>query len=204
MWRLFKSFVVLLLIICGIYAYSLYKDHQTLNEQVIRLHVVADTDDPEDQKLKLQVRDEILRLMDIFLDDTSTKEEALQQIREQLPVLQDAANSVIRQAGKQYKAVISLQKEAFPTRDYDTFSLPAGVYDSLRLIIGSGEGQNWWCVVFPELCIPVASTEVKDVATSSGFSYTLSKTLVHDEGYEVRFWLLDLWGRLQNTFLCDN
>lgn len=198
MWKLLKSVVALLLVIGAVYTYSVYKDKQTLNEQIIRLHVVADTDDPADQELKLQVRDEILRLVHAIKEGASSKEEALTRLREQLPALEEAANAVLSKEGKEYHAAVTLDEEAFPTRFYDTFSLPAGIYDSLRVTIGSGQGKNWWCVVFPDLCMPAASAEVEDTAVAAGFSDTLSKTLTRQEGYEIRFLVLDCFGKLQN------
>lgn len=198
MWKLLKSVVALLLVIGAVYTYSVYKDKQTLNEQIIRLHVVADTDDPADQELKLQVRDEILRLVHAIKEGASSKEEALTRLREQLPALEEAANAVLSKEGKEYHAAVTLDEEAFPTRFYDTFSLPAGIYDSLRVTIGSGQGKNWWCVVFPDLCMPAASAEVEDTAVAAGFSDTLSKTLTRQGGYEIRFLVLDCFGKLQN------
>lgn len=200
MWKLIKSAVALFLVIGALYTYSVYKDREVLNDQIIRLHVVADTDDPVDQELKLKVRDEILRLVDTIQSEATSKEDALMRLQEQLPSLQEAANKVLSKEGMLYEAVVTLQEEAFPTRTYDTFSLPAGVYDSLRVTIGSGEGKNWWCVVFPDLCVPAASVGVKDVAADAGFSDSLSKTLTLEEGYELRFWVLDCIGRLQNFF----
>lgn len=198
MWKLLKSAVALILVIGAVYTYSVYKDRQTLNEQIIRLHVVADTDEAVDQELKLQVRDEILRLVDTIKEGATSKEEALTRLKEQLPALEEAANRVLSREGKACDAVVTLKQEAFPTRVYDTFTLPAGIYDSLRVTIGSGQGKNWWCVVFPDLCIPAASAEVEDTAVEAGFSDTLSKTLTQQEGYEIRFWLLDCMGKIQN------
>jgi stage II sporulation protein R len=197
MWKLLKFLMVILLILGAIYAYSIYRDRQTLNNQVIRLHVVADTDDPEDQEIKLLVRDEILKLVNTIKSDALTKEDALALLQDQLPRLQEAANRVLQQSGKDYQAEVTLQQEAFPTRIYDTFSLPAGVYDSLRVTLGGGEGKNWWCVVFPDLCASAAAV-VEETAVEAGFSDTLSKTLTQEEGYEVRFWVLDCWGKMQN------
>ena len=201
MWKLLKA-VVTVLVICGLlYGLSVFKDRQDLNEQIIRLHVVADTDDLIDQEVKLQVRDEVLRLVETIKSGAASKEEALEQIREKLPELQKAANDVLKRLKMQYQAVVTLAEEAFPTRVYDTFSLPAGVYDSLRVTIGNGEGKNWWCVVFPDLCLPAASADVEKTAIEAGFSDTLSKTLTCQEGYAVRFWLLDFFGKIQNYFL---
>lgn len=198
MWKLFKFAVAILLVIGAVYSYSIYRDRETLNDQIIRLHVVADTDDPVDQEVKLLVRDKILQLVNTINNTAASKDEALMKLQEQLPALQEAANEILQQVGKKYEAVVTLQEEAFPTRDYDTFSLPAGVYDSLRVTIGSGEGKNWWCVVFPDLCVPAASAGVEDTAVEAGFSDTLGKTLTKEDGYEVRFWILDCFGKLQN------
>ena len=198
MWKIFKLFIVLFLVLGVLYIYSVYKNRQLLSDQIIRLHVVADTNEQPDQEVKLLVRDEILRLVDSIKHGAESKTEMLMRLKEQLPELQEAANTVLECAGKHYKAVVTLQEEEFPTRFYDTFALPAGIYDSLKVTIGSGEGENWWCVVFPDLCIAAASTEVKDTAVDAGFSQTLSNTLTLDEGYEVRFWILDCLGKLQN------
>lgn len=200
MFKLLKSAAVILLVMGAVYAYSIYRDSQTLNKQIIRLHVVADTDNAVDQEVKLLVRDEVLRLVDSIKNGAKSKEEALMKLQEQLPSLQEAANAVLRSAGQDYDAVVTLQQEAFPTRNYETFSLPAGLYDSLRVTIGSGEGKNWWCVVFPDLCVPAASSDVEDTAVEAGFSDTLSKTLTREAGYEVRFWILDCFGKLRNFF----
>lgn len=201
MWKLLKAMVTIL-VICGLfYVLSVHKDRQALNEQIIRLHVVADTDDPVDQEVKLQVKDEVLKLVETIKSNASSKAEALERLREKLPELQKAANDVLQRLKMQYQATVTLDEEPFPTRVYDTFSLPAGVYDSLRVTIGNGEGQNWWCVVFPDLCLPAASSEVENTAIEAGFSDTLSKTLTRQEGYTIRFWLLDFFGRIQNYFL---
>lgn len=198
MWKVIKLLVVLLLVLGVLYIYAAYKNKQLLGDQIIRLHVVADTDEPDDQEIKLLVRDEILKMVEIIKADASSKEEALQCLQNKLPELEEAANAVLSGAGKQYKAVVTLLKEEFTTRQYDTFALPAGVYDSLRITIGSGEGQNWWCVVFPDLCSAAASIEVEDSAVEAGFTPGLSKTLTRHSGYEVRFWLLDCIGKIEN------
>ena len=200
MWKLIKSVICLLLVIGVAYAITLVRDMNTLHDQIIRLHVVADTDDPIDQEIKLLVRDEVLQFIETIKDNATTKEDALLQLQEQLPSIEQVANGVLEKMGQCYHAVVSLQQEAFPTRSYDTFSLPAGVYDSLRITIGSGEGQNWWCVVFPDLCTSAASVSVEDTALEAGFSGPLSNTLTLQEGYEVRFWILDCFGKLQNIF----
>ena len=203
MWKLIKLLIVLLLVLGVLYIYAEYKNKQLLGDQIIRLHVVADTNDTEDQEVKLLVRDAILKMVEKIKADAPTKEEALQRIQSKLPELQDAANTVLSDAGKQYTAVVTLLKEEFPTRYYDTFALPAGIYDSLRVTIGSGEGKNWWCVVFPDLCSAAASADVQESAVEAGFTPGLSKTLTHSSGYKVRFWILDCIGRIENFLHVD-
>ena len=137
MWKLFKTAMFLALVLGIGYTYFLHRDQNMLQEQVIRLHVVADTDDPVDQEIKLRVRDEVLALVDTIKEGAVSKEEALQRLKDQLPQLQDAANRVLQEEGRFCQAVVTLAEEEFPTRFYDTFSLPAGIYDSLRVTIGS-------------------------------------------------------------------
>ena len=97
-------------------------------------------------------------------------------------------------------AKITFLKEEFDTREYDTFSLPAGVYESLRITIGEGAGKNWWCVVFPSLCVPATTEGFADTAAGSGFDNSLTGALGNNGGYKVRFFLLDCLGRIENFF----
>lgn len=200
MFKLIKLGLFVFVILVAVSLGIMISQRNTLNEQVIRLHIIADSDDEEAQAIKLEVRDAVLSELDAITANAATKEEAMQRIQQHLPVLQAVANEVLEKAGNMQRAVVSLKEEAFPTRHYDTFSLPAGVYDSLRVTIGSGEGKNWWCVLFPQLCIPAVSTEVADTAVGAGFSEDLSKTLTGENGYEVRFWVLDCMGQIQNFF----
>jgi stage II sporulation protein R len=179
---------------------SLFADRRELRESVIRLHVVADSDEEGDQAVKLKVRDAVLGVMEDVLAAVKDKKRAEAALQNALPAIKEAADRVLDAEGIIERAFISLSEEAFPIRHYDTFSLPAGVYDSLRVTIGSGQGKNWWCVVFPGLCVPAASEEVKDVAASSGFSESLSGSITGQCGYQVRFWVLDWLGRVENFF----
>lgn len=200
MWKILKRTVLLLLVAGMIYTYFLYRDQTVLSEEVLRFHVVADSDEAYDQNVKLEVRDAVLSVLDGITKDSQSKEEVMAVVKENLSALEAAANDVLKKLDAKYHAAVSLEREEFPTRDYETFRLPSGVYDSLRVTIGSGEGKNWWCVAFPELCLPAASAQVEEVAAGAGFSHDLGKTLTREKGYEVRFWLLDCLGKLQNFF----
>ena len=119
-----------------------------------------------------------------------------------LPKLTEVANQVLQQAGFDDTATVSLGVEEFPLRQYDTFSLPSGLYQALRIVIGEGEGHNWWCVVYPQLCIPATSEEFVETASMEGMSDSLSGSLTGE--YEIRFWILDQMGKLGNFLHGDS
>ena len=182
---------------------DLWQDKQYLQENLIRLHVVANSDEAEDQMVKLQVRDAIIEYLRPLTERFDEKEQAMQYIGENLFDLQEVSNTALKNLGISDHAVVTLQKEKFNKREYDTFSLPSGIYDSLRIEIGEGKGKNWWCVVFPSLCLPATSAEFYDMAVSSGFDTTLSDTLSHSDRFAFRFFILDCLGKLENLFAAN-
>ena len=175
---------------------SVLSDRKTLSEDIIRLHVVANSDSEEDQAVKLKVRDAITERLTGIMEQLPTAKEARSYIIGHVEELEAVANNVLKEFGSLDTARITLTEEQFDTRHYETFSLPAGVYESLRVTIGKGEGQNWWCVVFPSLC----SGNFADTAAGSGFNSELSGALEGERQYEIRFFFLDLLGRVQNFF----
>ena len=196
MKKLLKRVFACFLLVCLVYAGALVLDRQKLQNELIRLHVVAASDSEEDQAIKLQVRDAVLESLREGLENVKDIEAARVYIESQLPKLESVANEVLTTAGCGDVATVRLQVEEFAARVYDTFSLPAGLYDSLRITIGEGEGRNWWCVTFPTLCIPATTEGFEAVAAGAGFSDELTGTLTGE--YEVRFYLLDLLGQLEN------
>ncbi len=179
-----------------VWAGTLIADRQRLNEELIRLHVVANSDSEADQSLKLRVRDAVTESLQDDLSKLGDVEEAKAYLRESLPKIQAVANEALAAAGCDDRAVVTLCKEVFDTRHYDTFSLPAGIYESLRIVIGNGQGHNWWCVVFPSLCLPAASDGFEAEAASAGFPDPLTGALQGEE-YQLRFFMLDVLGRAQ-------
>ncbi len=131
-----------------------------LYDGVIRLHVIANSDSEDDQSLKLKVRDGILTLLRDMLADAKCKEDAKAIITENLLSIKATAESVLMENGSSYTAEASLTKEDYPTRRYGGISLPAGSYTSLRIQIGEAEGQNWWCMIFPTLCVGAKPEDV--------------------------------------------
>ena len=143
---------------------ALHAQSQRMAEKIIRLHVVANSDSDADQAI----------LTDI-------------------PALEAAANAELRRQGSGDTACVSFRRELFPTRDYDTFSLPSGVYQSLRVTIGEGAGHNWWCVIFPSLCVPATTDGFADAAAAGGFSDAEIGLMTRANGaYTVKFRSLEL------------
>lgn len=151
-----KGTIVLALVIslmAGIVLTS-YSDNlnQGLADNLIRLHVLANSDSPADQALKRDVRDVVLDYMRVKLKDSKDVEQTKHIILEDLNKLKEMARSEIARQGKNYEVTATLGSFPFPTKAYGDVTLPAGIYEALRIVIGKGEGANWWCVMFPPLC----------------------------------------------------
>lgn len=197
---IYRLFTTLALIFCVVVCTGVVADKIKLQNELIRLHVVANSDSEKDQAVKLKVKDAIVDFLQPAMEEIKDKEEADRFIRENLPKIQQIANEVLKNLGEKVTASVSLTREEFDIRDYDTFSLPSGVYDALRIQIGEGEGKNWWCVAFPTLCLPATDDEFSDVAVSAGFSDGLTQTLTRKDGYQIRFYFLDLLGKVEKMF----
>lgn len=168
----------------------LQSQQQRMAEKLIRLHVVANSDAAEDQRVKLVVRDAVLAEAGALLADAS---DARAAIVGGLPQLEAAANAALRAEGSADTARVSFRRELFPTRVYSTFSLPAGVYPSLRVTLGEGNGHNWWCVIFPSLCTPATADGFAAAAAAGGFTQAEIALMTQaDESYSVKFRSLEL------------
>ena len=203
MRKLWKQLVICLLLVCTFWCGTLLADRQQLSRELIRLHVVANSDSAEDQSVKLLVRDAVTESLQSALADVGGVEQAKAYLKENLPKIQSVAEDALAAAGVDMTATVSLCRETFDKRVYDTFTLPAGVYESLRITLGDGRGKNWWCVVFPSLCLSATGEGFEDVAAGAGFSDALNGALTGEEGYEVRFFLLDVLGRVENIFFLE-
>lgn len=177
-------------------------DARALRQDIVRLHVVANSDSREDQTVKLQVRDAVLATLEEGMQNLTDPQQALAYAQEMIPRLTQRCNEVLRQAGFSETVEITLGPGEFPARQYDTFRLPSGVYQALKVVIGEGEGKNWWCVVFPELCSGATSAEFVETAKLEGMDEALAVSLTGD--YEIRFWILDQLGKLENFLHRDS
>jgi len=196
--RLIKLGILTLAGICLFQAGRLWIDKSNLRENLIRMHVVANSDSAVDQEVKLQVKDAVISYLSQRLSDFSDQEQALNYLCSSVDEIMNVANQVLEASGTENRAVVTLQEEAFDAKEYDTFSLPAGVYQALRIDIGSANGKNWWCVVFPTLCQPCTTDGFSSIAISAGFNSDLTATLAGSDDYELRFFLLDCLGKIEN------
>ena len=177
-------------------AWSLHRQDD-LQEKMIRLHVIANSDSDADQTLKLCVRDAVLCRAEEILRQSADMTEARARLRESLPAIGDAAAQELAAQGSGYAVSVSLEDTEFPRKTYDGFALPAGEYLALRVVIGAGEGRNWWCVVYPPLCT-AAACELEGVALEGGMTADdLSLMTGENAGYVLRFRSLELWERLR-------
>ena len=170
-----------------------HETQENLAGKLIRLHVLANSDSQADQAVKLQVRDAVLEAAEAQLEDCATVEAAEEQLRELLPELEAMASSALAENGFDYPVQAALTWEDYPTREYDTFTLPAGRYLSLRVRLGEGAGQNWWCVVFPPLCLGSVTETVEETAADAGLTEgQVSLITGEDQGYVVKFRAIEL------------
>ena len=187
-WELALIFAVIISVLCG---FTLNEENKALSEKLVRLHVVANSDSDEDQKLKLKIRDAVLGELETLLDGVENKEKAEVIIKDNIEILNETAENTAAWYGYSYDVRTSLTEENFPTREYDSFSLPAGRYTSLRIIIGDGAGRNWWCVVFP----PVCSAEAIVPGTQETITLTDDEiALITEEntGYMIKFKAIEI------------
>lgn len=182
----------LLIALCiGLFAGVWAQGRQSsISSGLVRLHVIAVSDAEYEQQLKLRVRDAVLDFLAPKLSSAGSPAQAKEIISANLMPIAEAAASAAE--GRQVS--VSLSRECYPSRVYEGFTLPAGSYASLRIVLGEGKGQNWWCIAFPPLCLDVAQCEqLQSVMSEEDFAIVSSR-----EGYELRLRIVELWGQLTN------
>ncbi len=184
-WELAALCALCVSLCVGTWAQGRQRD---ISSSLVRLHVIAASDETAEQELKLRVRDNVLEYLTPVLDKAESPEEAQRIINGELTSIKAAAEAC---AGGRSVSV-TLGQEYYPTREYEGFTLPAGQYQSLRVILGEGKGHNWWCVVFPPLCISAAEQNKALDAMSEPERGLITEA----DGYELRFRIVELWGEL--------
>ncbi len=178
------------------------QEQTALADRVIRLHIVANSDSPRDQAMKLAVRDRVLAKAESLYSSDANREQALSILSGHLAELAQEGREVVEAWGSDAPVTAKVERCWFPTKQYGDFALPAGEYTALRIVIGEGEGENWWCVAFPPLCLGAASETVEQAAQAGNFTPAQAALMTEDSGgYVLKFKSMELLGQLKGLFL---
>jgi stage II sporulation protein R len=173
---------------------------ETVKEDVVRLHILANSNSEIDQEVKLKVRDALLETNASILSDSVTKENAKEHFESSKDILLKTAKKTLKENGFNYNVKITLQEEYFNTRTYGNLTFPAGQYTALKVVLGDGEGKNWWCVMFPPLCVPAADGLETNETTADYLTQSGEKIVNGGEKYIVKFKFLEIYEELRNKF----
>ncbi len=189
--------LLIALIICGVLNINAFSQQcDNIREKMLRMHVIANSDTQEDQELKLKVRDAVLTAGKEVFDGSVTSIDAKARIEPHIEYLESVALETIQNEGFDYGVNITIDNEYFKTRTYDNkVTLPAGNYNAIKVIIGEGKGQNWWCVMFPPMCLPsaVAGCEISDVLTDDE-----TEIVTETQKYKFRFKIVEFFEEIFN------
>jgi stage II sporulation protein R len=173
---------------------------QNINNKIFRLHVLANSDSIEDQQLKLKVRDRILADSNEKFSGASSKENAKQAAILSMEDIKNCAQDEIQKLGYNYPVEISVTNSLFNTRNYGDITLPAGKYDALKISIGEGKGKNWWCVLYPVVCISAASEKSNNDQIENILSESETDLVKGKNNYEIKFKIVEWYENIRNIF----
>ncbi|MBE6798918.1 MAG: stage II sporulation protein R [Ruminococcaceae bacterium] len=183
------SIAVVFLLVLSVVGFG--ANYDNIRENVLRLHILANSDTAEDQALKLKVRDAVLQLSEEIFIGCSSEQQASTAARDNLKALEAVALKTVSDNGYSYPVTATVCNMWFEDRVYDDFTLPAGMYEAVRIEIGEAKGKNWWCVMFPSVCLPSASDK--------GLDATLNKKETEmcesPDRYVVKFKVVELFHR---------
>ena len=163
-----------------------------LRQNVLRLHIIANSDSEADQELKLKIRDAILSETGSLFANSQSLEEANLRTEQHLKNFEEIANRVIKENGFGYDATATIGERFFETRHYENFTLPAGNYRSLIINLGESKGKNWWCVIYPTVCLPAASGDLRDTVNNKS-----AHIAEHSERYIIRFKIVEIFEKIK-------
>ena len=184
----FRAVCCAVIVSCLVAVAGFYRSCEGIEDNVLRLHIIGNSDSDSDQAQKLHVRDELLRYTDGLFTDCSTKQECIEKANAHLQEIKDCAKKAADSAGGGYDVDAYVTNMRFDTRVYDDFTLPAGRYDALRIVIGEGRGHNWWCVLYPAVCVPSACAGI-----DSALDEQQSEIVNEPESYAVRLKVVELF-----------
>ena len=190
--KLLVGFAASVLIASLLFGILPIRGEEAVYENTVRLHVKAASDGEKDQALKLLVRDEVLSIIGERLEGINDRDEACQIITDSAEEIRIASENVLRNAGVEETVTVAMTHEGYPERTYNGFTLPSGYYRSLKVTIGSGEGHNWWCILFPSICTSDA-TKAEEEYVDAGFTSEQFKIIERGSGrrYRIRFRILE-------------
>lgn len=197
MKRLLRSMIAGLIITAVFALIPFEGECREISDSVFRVHILANSDSEEDQNLKLLVRDALIQKAEPLLGSVTSKEEALSIVRENLAVFQHTAREVIISQGFDYSVKLSITNMYFTTRYYGDVTMPGGFYDALRVEIGKAEGRNWWCVMYPSLCLysDNSTSSLKDGLTSRQYDI-----VTDGQNYVFRLKIVEIFTSICNSF----
>lgn len=170
---------------------------ENISQKVFRLHILANSDEDYDQELKLKVRDKILSLSHDLYNDCHSVDDAVSAAKNNITLFRNEAQKVIAFYGYEYQAKVYVTREYFDTREYDDFVLPAGVYDSLKITIGEGKGHNWWCVMFPSVCISGCTDDFNETLTEDEIR------LIKSNKFIPKFKIVEIYEKIKSKIYSD-
>jgi len=196
MSKTIKIFVPIFLSFILIYSYiaPFIQTSENISQQVFRLHILANSDSEEDQSLKLKVRDKILCESEELFKNCSSLDDIISVSRNNLNYFKSIAQKCVNENGYNYDVKVYIDKEYFNTRKYNKITLPSGIYNALKIEIGSAEGHNWWCVMFPAICLPaVSDDEINKILDEDEIALINS-----DDKYEIRFKIVEIYEKIKS------
>lgn len=196
-----KIFVPLFLVFAFLFSYitPFIKTSENISSEVFRLHILANSDSEEDQALKLKVRDDILSAGAKLFSSSESLDETIKLCEDNIELFKNTAKECLRKNGCDYNVDVYVDKEYFNTRKYDDFTLPSGIYNALKIVIGKGEGHNWWCVMFPAICL----SGVTDDKMNDYLSKDEQELINSDSKYEIRFKVVEIYEKLKSKILYE-
>ncbi len=194
--KLFVKSVCIAFVLTVLYSVIPFQAECTdISNEVFRLHILASSDSDYDQNVKLSVRDKVLEYTESLFQNAKSKEDAEQVISQNLPAITEVAQNEVYRNGSNDKVKAEITNMYFTTRHYDSYTLPSGMYDALRITIGEGKGHNWWCVMYPSLCI--YSEENRDEKAKEVFD-DAQYDIVKNEKYEYKFKIVEIFEKCSN------
>ncbi len=186
--------IFLFLLLISAYVTPFIQTSERISDDVFRLHILANSDNEEDQQLKLKVRDAVMKKGQNVFTDCSSLEEIIASCESNIDLFEETATECIKENGYNYSVNAYVDKEYFNTREYEEITLPSGIYNALKIEIGEAKGHNWWCVMFPAICLSaVSDSEMNNILDEEEIELINS-----DNKFEIRFKIVEIYEKIKS------